>query len=106
MSAEVVEETAEKLERRGGALREWMKTYGVELEDDPEKRAEMKVERKNGREIKEILREGLDAWKRAGREEDRFVKATVKHYDDHRRSWWIEDVRHKVKNIRVTNHWS
>jgi hypothetical protein len=106
LSAEVVEETAEKLERRGGALREWMKTHGVELEDDPDKRAEMKVERTNGREIKEVLREGLNAWKRAGREKRRFMNAVVKFWDDSHGTWHYMDVSTKVGNLRATNHWS
>jgi hypothetical protein len=59
-----------------------MKAYGVELEDDPEKRAEMKVERKNGREIKEILRDGLASWKRAGRVASRFLSADVRYWND------------------------
>jgi hemerythrin-like domain-containing protein len=93
MSAEVVEETAEKLERRGGALREWMKTYGVELEDDPEKRAEMKIERQNGRDIREVLREGLNAWKRAGREERRFLTAEVQKWNDEHEAWHFGKAR-------------
>jgi predicted transcriptional regulator len=87
LSAEVVGEATEELERRGGALREWMQTYGVELEDDPEKRAEMKIERQNGRDIKEILREGLNAWKRAGREKRRFLTAEVKRYNRECDAW-------------------
>ena len=87
LSAEVIEETTEDLERRGGALREWLKTYGVELEDDPKKRAEMKVERKRGRDIKEVLREGLRAWERTGREKRRFLNAEVQQWNDEYEAW-------------------
>jgi len=87
LGAEVVEETAADLERRGGALREWMTTYGVELEDDPEKRAEIKVEHQNGRDIKEILREGLNAWKYAGRDAHRFLRAEVQRYNRECGAW-------------------
>ena len=82
LSAEVVEKSADKLERQGGALREWLNAYAVDVKDDPNERLEFDIGRENGREIKEILREGLRAWERAGRDESRFLTAEVKYWND------------------------
>jgi len=98
LSAEVVEKATDKLERRGGALREWMNTYGVELEDDPEKRAQMKVERQNGRDIKEVLRDGLRAWKHAGREKRRFLTAEVQTWNEEFGTWEYGKARSLLGN--------
>jgi hypothetical protein len=87
LSAEVVETATDELERRGGALREWITTYGVDIEDREDDRMEMKIGKENGRDIKKILREGRKAWKRAGREERRFLTAEVKTWNDTHDAW-------------------
>jgi hypothetical protein len=79
LSAKIMEKSADELERRGGALKEWFDTYGVEMTDDPKDRLELQIGRKNGRDIKEIMREGLRAWTRAGREDSRFLTGEVCH---------------------------
>jgi len=58
--------------------------HGEIREDD---RMEMKIGKENGRDIKKILREGRKAWKRAGREERRFLTAEVKTWNDTHDAW-------------------
>jgi predicted transcriptional regulator len=101
-AAHMLDMSEKEVERRGSALLNWMRAYGGEIKDPEDGLPQVEIDRLNGTDPKEAVRELLRAWDAVGRSKRRLKLGEVKYEHPRRNQPVFADIG-AVANRRGTS---